>query len=93
MVRDGQIAKDKYYFSALDAKPIFITSKVSADRDGRMEVFSHSLKTKVSILPAQAKMLFVGDEVNAKVLGIGFSYFCASISLLGSFCILYLLTY
>ncbi|MCL4110927.1 UNVERIFIED_CONTAM: hypothetical protein GTU68_030119, partial [Idotea baltica] len=70
MVRDGQIAKDKYYFSALDAKPIFITSKVSADRDGRMEVFSHSLKTKVSILPAQAKMLFVGDEINAKVLGI-----------------------
>lgn len=70
MVRDGQIAKDKYYFSALDAKPIFITSKVSADRDGRMEVFSHSLKTKVSILPAQSKMLFVGDEVNAKVLGI-----------------------
>ncbi|AXA34399.1 ribonuclease R [Francisella adeliensis] len=70
MVRDGQIAKDKYYFSALDAKPIFITSKVSADRDGRMEVFSHLLKTKVSILPAQAKMLFVGDEINAKVLGI-----------------------
>ncbi|MGQ4001428.1 ribonuclease R [Francisellaceae bacterium CB300] len=70
MVRDGQIAKDKYYFSALDAKPIFITSKVSADRDGRMEVFSHSLNTKVSVLPAQAKMLFVGDEVNAKVLGI-----------------------
>lgn len=70
MVRDEQIAKDKYYFSALDAKPIFITSKVSADRDGKMEVFSHSLKTKVTILPSQAKMLFVGDEVNAKVLGI-----------------------
>lgn len=69
MVRDGQIAKDKYYFSALDAKPIFITSKVSADRDGRMEVFSHSLKTKVSILPAQAKMLLLVMRLMRKYLG------------------------
>ena len=70
MVRDGQLAKDKSYFSSLDAKPIFLTSKVSADRDGRLELFSHSLNTKVAIIQYQAKMLFVGDEVNAKVLGI-----------------------
>ena len=29
MVRDRQLAKDKSYFSSLDAKPIFFTSKVS----------------------------------------------------------------
>ncbi len=70
MVRDGQLAKDKSYFSSLNAKPIYLTSKVSADRDGRLELFSHYLNTKVVIIPKQAKMLFVGDEVNAKVLGI-----------------------
>lgn len=70
MVRDGQLAKDKSYFSPLDAKPIYLTSKVSADRDGRLELFSHSLNAKVAIIQYQTKMLFVGDEVNARVLGI-----------------------
>ncbi|KEI34701.1 3'-to-5' exoribonuclease RNase R [Francisella sp. W12-1067] len=70
MVRDGQLVKDKSYYSLPEIKNVYVTSKVSVDRDGRLEIFSHTLNTKVSILSSQAKMLMVGDEVTARVLGI-----------------------
>ena len=70
MVRDGQLEKEKSYYGLHGAKPIYITSKVTSDRDSRLELFSHTLNTKVGISPQQSKMIMVGDEVTAKVLGI-----------------------
>ncbi|MBK2297139.1 ribonuclease R [Francisella philomiragia] len=70
MVRDGQLEKDRSYYSLPEIAPIYITSKVTADRDSRLELFSHTLNTKVGIVSHQAKMVMVGDEVTAKVLGL-----------------------
>ncbi|AJI63343.1 ribonuclease R [Francisella tularensis subsp. tularensis] len=70
MVRDGQLEKDRSYYNLPEMAPIYITSKVAADRDSRLELFSHTLNTKVGIVSHQAKMVMVGDEVTAKVLGL-----------------------
>ncbi|MBK2112090.1 ribonuclease R [Francisella tularensis subsp. novicida FSC159] len=70
MVRDGQLEKDRSYYNLPEMAPIYITSKVTADRDSRLELFSHTLNTKVGIVSYQAKMVMVGDEVTAKVLGL-----------------------
>ncbi|AJC49367.1 ribonuclease R [Allofrancisella guangzhouensis] len=70
MVRDGQLVKDRSYYSLPDMKDIYVTSKITVDRDGRLEIFSHALNTKVSVLSSQAKMLMMGDEITAKVLGV-----------------------
>lgn len=70
MVRDGQLEKEKSYFNLPEMTPVYITSKVTLDRDSRLELFSHTLNTKVGVLSSQSKMVMVGDEVTAKVLGI-----------------------
>ncbi|WP_432772964.1 ribonuclease R [Francisella salimarina] len=70
MVRDGQLEKDKSYYNLPEMTPIYITSKVTADRDSRLELFSHTLNTKVGIVSHQTKMVMAGDEVTAKVLGL-----------------------
>ncbi|WP_150466616.1 ribonuclease R [Francisella sp. SYW-9] len=70
MVRDEQLEKDKSYYSLPEMVPIYIISKVTSDRDSRLELFSNTLNTKVSILSHQSKLVMVGDEVTAKVLGV-----------------------
>ena len=70
MVRDGQLMKDKSYFGLPKSEPIYLTSKIKADREGRLELFSQSLGEKIGILTYQAKMVMIGDEVTAKVLGV-----------------------
>ena len=70
MVRDKQLTKDKGYYNLPSSKPIYITSKVKANKDGRLVLFSHKLKTEVRIVSSQARIVFVGDEVTAKVLGL-----------------------
>ena len=70
MVRDGQLSKDKSYFGLPKSEPIYLTSKIKADREGRLELFSEGLGEKVGILAYQSKMVMIGDEVTAKVLGV-----------------------
>ncbi|MDE4940505.1 ribonuclease R, partial [Francisella tularensis subsp. holarctica] len=62
--------KDRSYYTLPEMAPIYITSKVTAERDSRLELFSHTLNTKVGILSHQAKLVMVGDELTAKVLGL-----------------------
>ncbi|ASG68563.1 ribonuclease R [Francisella halioticida] len=70
MVRDEQLEKDKSYYSLPKMTPIYITSKVTSDRSSRLELFSNTLNTKVCIVSHQSKLVMVGDEVTAKVLGV-----------------------
>lgn len=70
MDRDGQIVKDKSFYRLADHKHLYMTSKVRSDRDGRLVLFSHVEQAEVVISPMYAKMLFVGDEVAAKVIGL-----------------------
>ena len=70
MVRDGQLEKNKSYYNLPEMVAIYITSKVTSDKDSRLELFSHILNTKVAIVSHQAKIIMVGDEITAKVLGL-----------------------
>lgn len=55
MVRDGQLEKDKSYYNLPEMAAIYITSKVTSDKDSHLELFSHALNTKVAIVSYQAK--------------------------------------
>mgnify|MGYP000058918106 CR=1 FL=1 len=70
MVRDGQLTKDKVFYSLVGYVSQHFTSKVRSDRDGRMVAFSHHEKKEIAIFPSHARMLFVGDEIAAKISGI-----------------------
>ncbi|MDE4949111.1 ribonuclease R, partial [Francisella tularensis subsp. holarctica] len=47
MVRDGHLDKDRSYYNLPEKAPIYITSKLTADRDTLLELFSHNLNKKV----------------------------------------------
>ena len=72
MVRDRQLKKDKFYFSLPEFKSIFITSKVKADNDGRLKIFCNKQRKDIYINSSYSKMLFVGDEIKAKIIGLNF---------------------
>lgn len=55
MVRGGQLEKDKSYYNLPEMAAIYITSKVTSDKDSHLELFSHALNTKVAIVSYQAK--------------------------------------
>lgn len=70
MVRDGQLEQNQFYYRPVGHQETIVTGKVNFSKDGLASLYCQKHEQPAYIPARQARALFPGDEITAKITGL-----------------------